>query len=374
MISSPLFPVCWSEHSPIAAVHLEVYGKFFSLDDQPGYQEKVVITMRKSIQISAGILLICMAAVFTCGCTSPVEQPVPTVTPTPTPEPGLVYMFDQTNNNETYPVPLDAELQLRLPGNPTTGYMWQLITTPGIVIVNESYIPDDTSGKLVGSGGTYLWTMKAIQPGNQVLSGVYARPWESNLTGAATFTLTLEVGEVLTPPGVPARYPVYTEEDSGSTVNQTLEEEFNVRLAENPSTGYSWNMTSSDGLKLVRDEYMPSSTSGPVVGSGGIHSFSFKAVETGDQALHGENRRPWVPAGTVTFVDLEGGFYGITGDDGTNYYPVQLDEQYRIDGLRVAFEYEPVKDGVTIQMWGEPVDLTFIENITTFDMAVVVSG
>jgi inhibitor of cysteine peptidase len=338
-----------------------------------GYKEKVVIEMRTSIQIMAGILLICMAAVFTCGCTSPVEQPEQTATPTPTQETGTVILFDQTNNNGTYPVPLDAEIWLKLPGNPTTGYSWQLVTTQGIVIENESYLPDDTTGTLAGSGGTFLWIMKAVQPGNQVISGVYSRPWESNLTGAETFTITLEVGEVLTPPGVPARYPVYTEEDSGSTVNENLGEEFNVRLAENPSTGYSWNMTSSDGLELIRDEYIPSSTPGMVVGSGGIHSFSYRAEGTGEQMLHGEYRRPWVPAGTITFVDLEGGFFGITGDDGTNYYPLNLDEQFRVDGLRVAFEFEPVKDAATIQMWGETVNLTFIEPITTFDLSVLVS-
>jgi inhibitor of cysteine peptidase len=330
--------------------------------------------MRKSIQITAGIILICMAAVFTGGCVSPVEQPEkPTVTPTPTQEPGAVYRFDQTNNNETYPVGLDAEIQLSLPGNPTTGYTWQLYTTPGIVIMNESYLPDDPSRKLLGSGGTYQWIMKTVQPGTQVISGVYARPWESAVTNQTTFTLTLGVGEVLTPPGVPPPFTVYTGADSGRTVNTSLGDELNIRLEENPTTGYSWNISASKGLDLVRDEFIPSITYIRIFGSGGIHSWYYKAVGTGEQTLHGEYRKPWVPAGTVTFVDLEGGFYGIIGDDGTRYYPLQLDEPYKIDGLRVAFEYEPVKDMVTIQTWGDPVNLMFIEKITTFDLSVVVS-
>jgi len=329
--------------------------------------------MRKSIQITAGIILICMAAVFAGGCVSQVEQPEPIVTPTPTQEPGAVYLFDETNNNETYPVELDAELQLSLWGNPTTGYSWQLHITPGIVIVNESYLPDDTSKTMVGSGGTYQWTMKAVQPGTQVISGVYARPWESAVTNQTTFTLTLDVGEVLTPPGVLPRITVYTEADSGRMVNESLGNELNVRLAENPTTGYSWNISASEGLDMVREEFIPADTSGKIAGSGGIHSWYYKAIETGEQALHGEYRRPWVPAGTVTFVDLEGGFYGIIGDDGTRYYPLQMDEQYKIDGLRVAFDYEPVKDIATIQMWGDPVNLMFIEKITTFDLSVVVS-
>jgi inhibitor of cysteine peptidase len=329
--------------------------------------------MQKSIRVTAGILLICTAAVFSAGCMSPAVQPEPDVTPAPTQGAETVYFFDQTNNNGTYSVPLDAEIQLRLPGNPTTGYTWQLATTPGIVVLNESYLPDDLSGTRVGSGGTYLWILKAVQPGTQVVSGVYARPWESAVTGNATFTLTLGVGEVLTPPGVPARFPVYTEKDSGRTVNASLGDDFNVRLAENPSTGYGWNMTATRGLELVRDEFIPSNPSGQIAGSGGIHSFYYKATETGEQTLHGEYRRPWVMAGTVTFVDLEGGFYGIIGDDGTRYYPLQLDEQYKVDGLRVAFAFEPVKDIATIQMWGEPVNLTFIEQIPIYDLSVTVS-
>jgi inhibitor of cysteine peptidase len=178
---------------------------------------------------------------------------------------------------------------------------------------------------------------------------------------------------VLTPPGIQPPFTVYTESDSGRTVNASLGDELNVRLAENPTTGYTWNLSASAGLNLVRDEYIPSIPSGQIAGSGGIHSWYYSATETGEQTLHGEYRRPWVPAGTVTFLDLEGGFYGIIGDDGTTYYPLQLDEQYKIDGLRVAFEYEPVKDIATIQMWGDPVNLTFIETITTFDLSVVVS-
>lgn len=338
-----------------------------------GYKVGEFEDMKKSIQISAGIVLICIAVVFACGCTSPVDQPEPVAPPIPTQGSASVYLFAQANNNETYSVGLDSELWLRLPGNPTTGNIWQLNITPGIVIVNESYIPDDKSGTMVGSGGTYLWVMKTVQPGTQMISGVYSRPWESNITDLPTFTLTLDVGEILTPPEGSPALNTYTESDSGRTVNESLGDEFNLRLAENPTTGYMWNITLSSGLELIHDEFIPSNVSGQIAGSGGVHSFSVKAVNPGTQTLHGEYLRSWVPAGTVTFVDLEGGFYGIIGDDGTNYYPLQMDKQYKKDGLRVAFEYEPVKDIATIQMWGNPVNLTFIEEIRTFDLSVVVS-
>jgi len=329
--------------------------------------------MNKNLSLTAAVIVMGVAVVLSCGCVSPWGPAEPSVTPTPAKEPENVYLFNETSNNGIFAVPLDAEIRLTLPGNPTTGYTWQLSTTPGIVIENESYRPDYPYGKMAGSGGTYHWVMKAVMPGTQVVTGVYARPWESNLTDSTSFKLTLNVGEVLTPPGAPPRYPVYTPAANGTTVQETLGDEFNLRLEENPTTGYSWSMTSTDGLDLVSDQYIPSQTSGPMVGSGGVHSSFYKAVKTGDQGLHGEYRRPWVPVGTITYSNLEGGFFGIVGDDGKNYLPLNLDSTYKQDGLRVAFEYEPVKDVATIQMWGEPVNLTFIEAIRVFDLSVQVS-
>ncbi len=61
--------------------------------------------------------------------------------------------------------------------------------------------------------------------------------------------------------------------------------------------------------------------------------------------------------GTITFVDLEGGFYGIVTDAGDSYLPINLDEDYEEDGLRVDFIGEVVEDHVDIYMWGIPIEL-----------------
>lgn len=62
---------------------------------------------------------------------------------------------------------------------------------------------------------------------------------------------------------------------------------------------------------------------------------------------------------TVTYVPLEGGFYGLVTDDGARYLPLNLDDAFRRDGLRVRAE-GTVADVATIQMWGTPVRLTAI--------------
>jgi len=325
--------------------------------------------MQEKMILLSTLAILCVTTVVLTGCTGQDGG----ISPTPaSPVPGEVYLFDQTNDGETYDVPVDTEIRLKLPENPTTGYSWQLSVTPGLVILNESYQPDDPTGKLIGSGGTHLWTMRAIQPGMQTISGVYSRLWESASGNQTGFTLNLLVNNSAVTTGVPPRFTVYTEEDNGHTVQEGLDQQFDIRLAENPTTGYSWNLTLSGGLYLINDEYIPSSGPEQRPGAGGIRAFSLKAEEKGEQAVHGEYRRPWVPAGTITYVNLEGGFYGISGDDGKEYLPLNLDQQYHIEGLRVSFEYEPVKDTATIQMWGTPVHLTFVEKIDLYDLTVIV--
>ena len=67
--------------------------------------------------------------------------------------------------------------------------------------------------------------------------------------------------------------------------------------------------------------------------------------------------------GTVVFVELEGGFYGIITDDGARYDPVNLPPEFQRDGLRVRFRARILKDTASIHMWGTPVEILHIEEL-----------
>lgn len=67
--------------------------------------------------------------------------------------------------------------------------------------------------------------------------------------------------------------------------------------------------------------------------------------------------------GTVQFVELEGGFYGIVADDGQRYDPTNLDEAYEVDGLRVRFRARERDDLISVRMWGRMVEIISIERI-----------
>ena len=59
--------------------------------------------------------------------------------------------------------------------------------------------------------------------------------------------------------------------------------------------------------------------------------------------------------GTVTYQDVEGGFWGIQAADGSKYRPVDgLPASVRVDGCAVEAEIEPA-NVMSFAMWGQNV-------------------
>jgi hypothetical protein len=63
--------------------------------------------------------------------------------------------------------------------------------------------------------------------------------------------------------------------------------------------------------------------------------------------------------GTIRYVDLKNGTYGIFADNGLKYLPINLNSSYKTDGLRVNFSAYPT-DRTTTATWGFPVRLIII--------------
>jgi hypothetical protein len=64
--------------------------------------------------------------------------------------------------------------------------------------------------------------------------------------------------------------------------------------------------------------------------------------------------------GTIRYVDLEGGFYGLVADDGTTYDPTPLPDSLCKDGRRVRFRVRET-NALTTRMWGTTVEVLHIE-------------
>ena len=61
--------------------------------------------------------------------------------------------------------------------------------------------------------------------------------------------------------------------------------------------------------------------------------------------------------GTIRHVGVEGGFWGITGDNGQKYDPLNLPEELQQAGLKLKFWVRIRKDIATTHMWGTPVQI-----------------
>ena len=87
-----------------------------------------------------------------------------------------------------------------------------------------------------------------------------------------------------------------TEADNGKTVNLNVGEMLVVRLASNPSTGYSWETKglNTQILEQVGDAVFESPDTPPdLVGAGGTMVLTFKALQPGTTTLTLVYHRPW---------------------------------------------------------------------------------
>lgn len=76
-----------------------------------------------------------------------------------------------------------------------------------------------------------------------------------------------------------------------------------------------------------------------------------------------ENEDAVKSTGTVVFLSFEGGFYGIKGDDGKNYDPTNLPQEFQKDGTRVRFAAKELTGRASVHMWGTIVELVTIQKI-----------
>ncbi len=69
-------------------------------------------------------------------------------------------------------------------------------------------------------------------------------------------------------------------------------------------------------------------------------------------------------SGKVVYENISGGFWGIVADNGKEYRPVEMPNQLKQKGARVSVVLKKVDEGMSIFMWGEPVEI--ISFTTTF--------
>jgi hypothetical protein len=67
--------------------------------------------------------------------------------------------------------------------------------------------------------------------------------------------------------------------------------------------------------------------------------------------------------GTIVFNQIEGGFWGIVGDSGINYDPVNLSKKFKKEGIKVRFKATEMKGAISYHMWGVLISIQSIEQL-----------
>jgi predicted secreted protein len=198
----------------------------------------------------------------------------------------------QKGGNFELDVASNSEFTINLAGNPTTGYQWYLnneaeLEASSIVLVGQNYAKKNNSGKMVGNGGNFVFSFKANEVCGKTLpklSFTYKRAWETE-TPAATSEITLNAD-------CEKKQQKMMEADGSSDIIVKANEPFKVKLAGNPTTGYSWvlknldEISASPIIEQLSNNYITDEHEDGMVGVGGTFVFEFEVNEDAcDQTL-----------------------------------------------------------------------------------------
>jgi inhibitor of cysteine peptidase len=95
------------------------------------------------------------------------------------------------------------------------------------------------------------------------------------------------------PDPVPPAYHAYSLLDNGTTVHIHSRDIITVRLPENPTTGYRWNITTGPGLLTLDDTYIYADPSAGMTGEGGVRFLTMEPETTGTEYISAVYKRPW---------------------------------------------------------------------------------
>lgn len=109
--------------------------------------------------------------------------------------PALLHAKELSEKDSGKSVSLSAGngISLKLAGNPTTGYGWEIAEIDRSILVSApspQYTPDSA---LTGAGGNYNFSFIGIKPGKSAVRLVYRRSWEKDVAPVKTVNLKITV-------------------------------------------------------------------------------------------------------------------------------------------------------------------------------------
>ena len=136
---------------------------------------------KKSVSVLTCVLLLLLTVTVAVGCSNASAS-----------SNGLV--LQQTDNGKTFTVKSGQTIEVTLPGNPTTGYNWQMaVPSSGAALYKQLGEPVfKAESTALGAGGAVTFEFQTVAKGDGTLKLIYSRPWE-NVPPTQTFEVKLSV-------------------------------------------------------------------------------------------------------------------------------------------------------------------------------------
>jgi inhibitor of cysteine peptidase len=98
--------------------------------------------------------------------------------------------LSENDSGKTVEIKCGNQLEVELPGNPTTGYVWEVSSLNSNVmrLDKTDFIANE---KTIGSGGFEVMKFQAIAAGTSVLNLKFLRSFEHNIPPIKTFRVTV---------------------------------------------------------------------------------------------------------------------------------------------------------------------------------------
>jgi predicted secreted protein len=103
---------------------------------------------------------------------------------------GQIMKLSENDSGKSVEIHVGDELEVILPGNPTTGYVWEVSSLDSSILMlgKAEFIANNKS---IGSGGMEIIKFHAIAAGTSSVSLIYHRSFELNIPPLKTFEMTV---------------------------------------------------------------------------------------------------------------------------------------------------------------------------------------
>lgn len=108
--------------------------------------------------------------------------------------PSIAWQITEVDAGGTIRMPVGTVVDVALPGNPRSGYIWQRRQGDAGGIESVGAARFEPSGGVPGQGGLVHLQFRVAKPGASVLWLAYQRPFQRDATPLQTFSVTI-VGE-----------------------------------------------------------------------------------------------------------------------------------------------------------------------------------